>query len=137
MKVYLATFYSSDLKKSAERFKKQASDMNIYDYIHIFSERDLNNDFKKYIIELLKKGKTRGYGYWVWQTYVHKVILSKMKEGDIYHWCDVGCHFNTKGIIRLKEYIELTSKEKNVFWDFLIKILSQKKSMKNLNLIII
>ena len=64
MKVYLATFYSSDLKKSAERFKKQASDMNIYDYIHIFSERDLNNDFKKYIIELLKKGKTRGYGYW-------------------------------------------------------------------------
>ena len=28
-----------------------------------------------------------------WQTYIHQVVLSKM-IGDIYHWCDVGCHFN-------------------------------------------
>jgi hypothetical protein len=33
MKVYLATFYSADLKRSAERFKKQAELMSVYDDI--------------------------------------------------------------------------------------------------------
>ena len=57
MKVYLATFYSSDLKRSAERFEKQAEAMNVYDKIFLFNQDDLNEDFKKYVSSLLKKGK--------------------------------------------------------------------------------
>ena len=118
MKVYLATFYSSDLKRSAERFKKQAEAMNVYDEIYLFNQDDLNKDFKQYISLLLKKGKKRGYGHWVWQTYIHRIMMAKINEGDIYHWCDVGCHFNTKGIPRLKEYINITLKDKNGFLGF-------------------
>ena len=121
MKVYLATFYSSDLKRSADRFKKQAEAMNIYDKIYLFNQDDLNEDFKEYIALLLKKGKKRGYGHWVWQTYIHKMMMAKINEGDIYHWCDVGCHFNTKGIPRLKEYIDITQKDKNGFLGFSYK----------------
>ena len=113
MKVHLATFYSLDLKRSAERFSQQVKEMEVYDYVHIFNQNDLNNDFKNYISQLLKKGKTRGYGHWVWQTYIHQLVLSKMNEGDIYHWCDVGCHFNKKGIWRLKEYIDIVEKDSN------------------------
>ena len=47
MKIHLATFYSSDLKRSAKRFKKQAEDMNIYDNIYLFNQDDLNDDFKE------------------------------------------------------------------------------------------
>ena len=121
MKIYLATFYSFDLKRSAERFEKQAQAMNIYDYIHIFNPNDLNDDFKNYVSSLLKMGKHRGYGHWVWQTYVHQLILNKMDEGDIYHWCDVGCHFNINGVIRLKEYIDFVLNEKNGFLGFSYK----------------
>ncbi len=46
MKIHLATFYSSDLERSAIRFKKQALEMNTYDHIHIFNQSDLNDDFK-------------------------------------------------------------------------------------------
>ena len=60
MKVHLATFYSLDLKRSAERFSQQVKEMEVYDYVHIFNQNDLNNDFKNYISQLLKKGKTRG-----------------------------------------------------------------------------
>jgi len=130
MKIHLATFYSSDLKRSAKRFKKQAEDISIYDFIHIFNQDDLNDDFKNYISELLKKGKKRGYAYWVWQTYVHQVVLSKMNEGDIYHWCDVGCHFNKKGSKRLREYIDIASKEKNGFLGFSYKDLEPKEKYK-------
>tara|TARA_A100001015_G_scaffold254539_1_gene295362 strand:- start:342 stop:578 length:237 start_codon:yes stop_codon:yes gene_type:complete len=67
MKIHLATFYSSDLKRSAQRFKYQAEEMGIYDHIHIFSQNDLNLDFKNYVSELIKKGKKKevmdiGYG---------------------------------------------------------------------------
>ena len=68
--------------------------METYDHIHLCTFNDLNDDFKSYVESLLKIGKIRGYGYWVWQTYIHKLILSKLNEGDIYHWCDIGCHFN-------------------------------------------
>ncbi len=118
MKIYLATFYSPDLKRSAERFKEQAIKMNLYSSIDLYTFDDLNNDFKSYVKELIGLGKTRGYGYWVWQTYIHQVVLSKMVDGDIYHWCDVGCHFNLNGKNRLKEYIEFISDYEKGFLGF-------------------
>ena len=128
MQIYLSSFYSSDLKRSAERFKKQAKEMDMYDHIHIFSQDDLNEDFKKYISSLLKLGKTRGYGHWVWQTYIHQKVLSNMKEGDIYHWCDIGCHLNKEGIARLKEYIQIVQKDKNgcLFFSYIKPSLDKK-----------
>jgi len=131
MKVYLATFYSSDLKRSAERFEKQAEAMNVYDKIFLFNQDDLNEDFKKYVSSLLKKGKKRGYGHWVWQTYIHQEMMTKINEGDIYHWCDVGCHFNIKGVSRLKEYIDITLKDKNGFLGFSYKNPNLSKKYKN------
>ena len=133
MKVHLATFYSFDLKRSVTRFKSQAEEMGVYDYIHLFNPNDLNDDFKNYISQLLKKGKTRGYGHWVWQTYIHQLILSKMNEGDIYHWCDVGCHFNKKGIWRLKEYIEIVEQDRNgcLFFSYKKPTLEKKFSKYN------
>ena len=127
MKIYLASFYSPDLKKSAQRFFKQASQMGIYDSIKVFSYQDLNEDFKLYVKDLLKKGKKKGYGYWVWQTHIHQMVLSNLKEGDIYHWCDIGCHFNTKGKQRLKDYINIVSKDEIGFLGF------DYKSLDNVN----
>ena len=57
MKVHLATFYSFDLKRSVMRFKSQAEEMGVYDHIHLFNPNDLNDDFKKYVLSLIKKGK--------------------------------------------------------------------------------
>ena len=111
MKIYLSTFYSPDLKRSAHRFEAQAEKMKIYDKIFMFTQKDLNDDFKDYVTSLLKLGKKKGYGYWVWQTFFHKKVLSQLNEGDIYHWCDVGCHFNINGKERLREYIEITDKK--------------------------
>ena len=59
MKIYLSTFYSSDLKRSANRFEIQAKDMQIYDKIFMFTEKNLNEDFKEYVNSLLKLGKKK------------------------------------------------------------------------------
>ena len=121
MKVHLATFYSSDLSRSAKRFLEQAENMDVYDSINVFSEKDLSDEYREYVKGLLLDGKKRGYGYWVWQPYFHKLMLSKMSEGDIYHWCDVGCHFNINGKNRLKEYIKMTFDEPTGFLGFQYK----------------
>lgn len=127
MKIYLASFCSADLKRSGDRFKEQALKMGIYNSIKIFTFNDLNEDFKLYVKELLKKGKKKGYGYWVWQTYIHQNILSKLEYGDVYHWCDVGCHFNVKGKKRLEDYINIVSKDENGFLGFDYRNLEDKK----------
>ncbi len=127
MKVHLATFYSPDLKRSAERFKHQAEQMGIYDEINLFTFNNLNEDFKVYVNKLLKAGKKKGYGYWVWQTYIHKVVLSKINNGDIYHWCDLGCHFNINGKKRLHDYINIVSNDKKGFLGFEYKNLNIEK----------
>ena len=128
MKIYLSTFYSSDLKRSAKRFKEQAKNMEIYDKIFLFEQSDLNDDFKKYVKSLLKIGKIKGYGYWVWQTYFHKKVLAQLNDGDIYHWCDVGCHFNLKGKKRLLEYIEMIKEEPTGFLGFQYKNLEENNN---------
>ena len=118
MKIYLASFYSPDLKRSASRFVTQAKQMKVYDFIKTFTFDDLNEDFKFYVTDLIKKGKKRGYGYWVWQTYIHQLVLSKLQDGDIYHWCDIGCHFNLGGKKRLEDYINIVSNDETGFLGF-------------------
>ena len=113
MKVYLTSFASSDLSRSAKRFREQAEKMKIYDEILIFNEKNLDKDFSQYVESLIRKGKKRGYGYWVWQSFFHKLVFSKMQKNEIYHWCDIGCHFNLRGVTRLKEYIEIVTNNKS------------------------
>ena len=58
-------------------------------------------------------------------------MLAKIKEGDVYHWCDVGCHFNIKGVSRLKEYINIVKRDKNGFLGFSYKNPSLGEKYKN------
>ena len=94
MKIYLS-FYSPDLKNLLKDFLSRHLKW-VYTTALRFLLQDLNEDFKLYVKDLLKKGKKKGYGYWVWQTHIHQMVLSNLKEGDIYHWCDIGCHFAQK-----------------------------------------
>ena len=42
--ITFTTFYSPDLKRSADRFKNQATKMGLYDSIELFTFEDLNDD---------------------------------------------------------------------------------------------
>ena len=39
----------------------------------------------------------RGYGYWLWKSYIVKKQLELMKEGDILLYADSGCVMNMNG----------------------------------------
>ena len=93
MTIKLVSFADSSLKKSARRLEMQAQTSGYYDQIKIFTEKDLDENCKNKIIEIIQKtGKKRGYGYWFWKPYIVLNELNTMNQGDIINYVDVGCH---------------------------------------------
>ena len=77
--------------------------MDVYDGIYLYNEDDLDKDFYRHF---RKKFKLRGFGYWVWKPQIILQTLSKLDEGDLLQYTDIGCHLNKNGIKRLYEYFE-------------------------------
>ena len=79
--------------------------MNLFEDIYIYTENDLDKDFKRKQRQILKLG-SRGFGYWIWKPCIIKQTLRKMEEGDQLLYIDSGCHLNSKGKKRLLEYFD-------------------------------
>ncbi len=124
------TFADSRLSRSLQRIRNQAKAIGIYDVIHVMDEGNLDPAFRKRFKEQLRVG-VRGYGYWVWKPQIILQVLRTMDEGDILHYCDVGCWINPGGRQRLTQYLEMTDESgmlafqvKNTFNDPLLDAFS-------------
>ncbi len=102
---YFCSFADSRMKRTLDRVKKQAKNMEYFDEIFVYTENDLKRDFKILFKKKLVKG-TRGFGYWVWKPQVILQVLSQMNDGDVLVYMDAGCHLNKNGLKRLDEYCE-------------------------------
>ena len=80
IKINLCSFASPDLKRSAERIKKQAEDINLYNKIKVYTVDDLGKKEKEFLKKILKKGNSRGYGYWFWKPLIIKKFLLSLKK---------------------------------------------------------
>ena len=109
--IILLSFATSDLKRSIERFEKQAILSNYYDKINIFTPLNLSDENKKKINYYLKLGKKRGYAYWYWKPLILLEMLSKVNNGDIIHYLDIGFHINEKKSDKFYHYLDLLDKE--------------------------
>ena len=117
-KIYLCSFASSDLDRSVKRFKKQANELNVYEKINIYRPKNLSNELKEKVNKLLKIGKKRLYAYAIWKPDIILDNLNKIPDNSILHYADIGCHFNLKGIDRLKEYFTITDKHSMLTFEY-------------------
>lgn len=115
MKVYLCSFATNDLRYSIKRFKKQASELNFYEDIKIFSPKDLSFKKKEQINELYKKkdNTKNPYGFCSWKPEIILKYLDEIPNDCILQYSDIGNHLNLKGLNRLKEYAAIAS-QKNI-----------------------
>jgi hypothetical protein len=79
--------------------------MGIYDGIFLYTEENLDKDFREFFKVILRL--RRGFGYWVWKPRIILQTLEKLNDGDLLQYTDAGCHLNPKGLERLNEYFEL------------------------------
>jgi glutaredoxin-related protein len=115
MKIYFISFGSTHkYSNSINRIKQQAINMNIFNEIFIYTEKDFDKDFLNKHSEFIKTSK-KGYGYWLWKSYFTRKTLNIMDDGDILIYADAGCSLvNTPTAIkRLQQYITLCNRLEN------------------------
>ena len=126
-KIIFFAFATKDLSNSVKRLKTQALVSNFYDQIKILNNSDIDKRGNKILSNFSKK---RGYGYWFWKPYLILKIFKTMKEGDILHYADVGCHINKNGYKKFNEYIKIINKDNKGILAFQYYPLKNKNRME-------
>ncbi len=100
------SFTDTKYEPSLRRITRQAAEMDVYDEIWPYRERDLDPEFVRRHRDLLRPC-VRGFGYFIWKPQVVHDALDRCNDGDIVHYCDAGCHLRPPGRRRLLEYFAL------------------------------
>jgi len=106
MKIHFLTFASSSFEKSLMRIKTEAENTRFFDTISCLKETDLPLIYRIKNISRLNRF-TKGYGYWMWKSFITKSLLEKIDDGDILLYTDSGCTLNMEGDKRFAEYIRM------------------------------
>ena len=95
---------------AVKRICNEARELNCFDILVNLTDIDIKNDKEFYNKHgtFLEKNK-RGYGYWLWKSYIVKTQLEAMNENDILVYADAGCSINLNGKNRLNEYFDLVN----------------------------
>ena len=112
-KIILLSFASDDLKKSINRFKRQAEETNFYDEIRIMTYNDLDTNFKKVLKKLMSNGKKKGFGYFMWKPYLVKKILEEINYGDVINYIDIGFHLLKENKKKFEDYLKFIHEKNN------------------------
>ena len=90
------------------RICNQAKSAKIFDKVIGYTETDLQNDTEfwdkhKGFIE----SNVKGYGYWIWKSYINYKTIAMVDDDDIIVYADCGCELQINNIDRLKFYIDV------------------------------
>lgn len=114
MKVFI-TFGAGEQKyiDGGERLIKQAESTGYFDQIILYTDKDLKNDkeFWNQHSNFISKNK-RGYGYWIWKSYLIKKTMETMKDGDILLYLDCGCEIGGSKELLIPNFFNDVKKDK-------------------------
>lgn len=110
-KIHFLTFASESLKKTLERIRQEAESSGFFDTISCMRESDLPFLYRSENKSILSEN-IRGFGYWIWKSYITKLKLEEIDTGDILVYMDVGCSINLEGEKRFYEYVDMLVKSK-------------------------
>lgn len=108
-RLFFFSFANENYRSSLHRLKEQAKLFNVFHEIITYNENDLRNitEFWNVHHGWINSNK-RGYGYWIWKSYLTKYVMETlMEDDDILVYCDAGCNMNIHGKTRLLEYIDI------------------------------
>lgn len=98
---------------AGKRLIKQAKSTGYFDKIILYTDKDLKNDkeFWNQHSNFISKNK-RGYGYWIWKSYIIKKTMEIMKDGDILLYLDCGCEIGGSKQLFIPEFFNYVKKDK-------------------------
>lgn len=101
---------------AVDRICNEAINTNWFNEINGYKDSDLKSDTEFWnkhgqFIE----SNNRGYGYWIWKSYLIQKSLEKLNDGDILVYADAGCQINKQGEQRFYEYINMLDTDPNQY----------------------
>jgi len=98
--------------EAADRIVSQAQNINLFDTVRGFTDRDLKDDvdFWPRHSEFMELNK-RGYGCWLWKPYIIKKTMDTLRDGDVLMYLDAGCEVVHHKYDTLKMHLEVGAKE--------------------------
>ena len=109
MKTKFITFGAGAKRYSdaSNRLIAQAKAVDLFDEVQLFTDVDLKSDpyFWPKHGEFIQNNR-RGYGYWLWKSYIIKKTMESMSDGDILLYLDCGCEIGAMHKTKLAEYFE-------------------------------
>jgi hypothetical protein len=118
-KKYFITFANEKFEGALKRITRQVSLMNVFDVIRPYTDKDLESftEFWDRHGEFVKNNP-KGYGYWIWKSYLTLKTLHEMNDGDILVYADAGCEINYEGIDTLESFFNLVKTNDKGFLSF-------------------
>jgi len=113
-KIYFITFGDNKYYGALKRIEKQVKNFDIFEKIFIFTNNDLINypefwNVHKNFIQ----NNPRFYGYSIWRPFLLREVFKNMNQNDIIVYSDAGCEWNSKGLERFHEYINILNKSES------------------------
>jgi hypothetical protein len=96
------SFGDSKYLNSLQRIKQEALSSLFFESVEIYNENDLPKEIKHFCDH-----NPRGYGYWIWKSYLVNKKIKEIREDDILIYCDAGCTINRDGKQRFDDYIQM------------------------------
>tara|TARA_B100000282_G_C31688729_1_gene470392 strand:- start:214 stop:1074 length:861 start_codon:yes stop_codon:yes gene_type:complete len=115
---HFVTYGDRSFNIQKKRIRYQANQLNFFDEIHVFSQKDISKEFKLKFKNVFNDDL--GGGYWIWKIYVLDLMLKKTKENDIFLYLDAGSTINIKARKRMNEYFEILHESDKSFLRFSI-----------------
>jgi hypothetical protein len=119
---------------AVSRLCREVDELGVFDRIIGYTEKDIMDDeefWNKHKESILSN--KRGYGYWIWKSYLTKKTLEMMADNDIVVYLDAGCKINPHGKPRLLEYFDIVNQSK--FANFSIQLEHLEKTWTKMDVI--
>lgn len=119
MKTHFLSFGTNNYINSRLRIRNQIESINMIDHIHIYSEDDLKNikEFWEKHKEFVLSNK-RGYGYWLWKSFLTLKTLDEMNDEDVLIYADMGCEILVNNKTQFQNLINLAKNDCSGFISF-------------------
>lgn len=98
---------------AGERLVEQARSTGYFNKVKLYTKKDLKNDKKFWEKhESFISNNKRGFGYWIWKSYIIKKTLKTLKKGDILMYCDSGCEIVGQKKLKIPDFFQYVKKDK-------------------------
>ena len=103
---------SPNYYEAGNRLINQANSVELFDKTTLYTDTYLKNDidFWNQHSNFIENNH-RGYGYWVWKSYIIKKTMEQMQDGDILLYLDCGCEIDAKQKEEINKHLELVKNE--------------------------